>query len=275
MSSTSNDTSTALKIATPQLLEQCDTVTLRWTGGTPPYALEVGTYHAVLANFVGITTTSMVWTANVTAGTTIALLLNDTAGANAASDLFIVGDSANNTCLHEPDTDQHHTSLGKGAIAGIIVAGIVLCVAVPAAVSFSVRRRRRRWQHRRLRVDLNESSLTPEAPGISSKTREAYVQQVSSSIAADIDSTSIASDGPHSDGDRQERHDTHPRAVTRELVPRSLLDSHGGKLGVLHQVEDTQAPTHAEDGGIRLAGGPANIEAEEPSGTLPPPYRLY
>lgn len=141
-----SDASTAFTIDTPLLPTQCSLVELNWAGGTPPYNITVGTFERILANYPSITSTSTTWLANVTAGAALALFGTDADGNLGNSDLFIMGQGTNDSCL------QHNKkALGVGAIAGIAAAGAVVCIAALAFLVWICRRGRRGDWNRRER----------------------------------------------------------------------------------------------------------------------------
>lgn len=141
-----SDASTAFTIDTPLLPTQCSLVELNWAGGTPPYNITVGTFERILANYPSITSTSTTWLANVTAGAALALFGTDADGNLGNSDLFIMGQGTNDSCL------QHNKkALGVGVIAGIAAAGAVVCIAALAFLVWICRRGRRGDWNRRER----------------------------------------------------------------------------------------------------------------------------
>ncbi|KAI0356829.1 hypothetical protein OH77DRAFT_1519775 [Trametes cingulata] len=169
----------------------CNTVSLKWGGGTPPYNVTIAGYMAVtFFNEPSTTDTSASWVANATGGTPVIVLLYDATGMFGASEFFLVGPSNDTSCL--PDKGHQGDALSAGAIAGIAVAGAAVC-AIGLGAAFWTRTRRRGRGNRRhakpegttgimknwllshqlvdlfVEIDLNESSLPPTVPQTSMK----------------------------------------------------------------------------------------------------------
>ncbi|KAI0365423.1 hypothetical protein BV20DRAFT_761910 [Pilatotrama ljubarskyi] len=288
--------------------DTCNTVSLKWGGGTPPYNVTIAGYMGVrFFNDPNTTDTSASWVVNATGGTPAVVLLYDATGAFGASDFFIIGPSNDTSCL--PDQGRGADALSPGAIAGIAVAAVVVCALALGLAIWSLIRKRRRSarRHGKQEVDLNESSLPPTAPQTSMKAalafqHVAYDSQNFSDHAEDSTSSVLAI-GPASsqsevsvaarpsgvqDRDRgwlptspqPKQGVTPPRtgvvitdAAEREHVGAGNRRMQDALTQIAVTAEDN-TPILEQDGGIRLAGGPID-ELEATAATLPPPYRRY
>ncbi|TBU26143.1 hypothetical protein BD311DRAFT_459487 [Dichomitus squalens] len=86
--------SAAFEVDTPQPPPtQCRTTKLTWQGGVPPYVLQI-VYEVngtVAQEFDSLTNNTLFWTANITAGTRLHLVLSDTSSlAPSDSGPFII-----------------------------------------------------------------------------------------------------------------------------------------------------------------------------------------
>ncbi|KAH7921038.1 hypothetical protein BV22DRAFT_1114618 [Leucogyrophana mollusca] len=90
-------------INTPANVVECQPTLLAWSGGTPPYYLSVlpgsSPTAAALENLGELNGTSVTWTVNQPAGTSLGLTLRDSTGATAQSAPFTVNPGST-TCLN-------------------------------------------------------------------------------------------------------------------------------------------------------------------------------
>lgn len=119
-------------------------VRLHWTGGTPPYNITVRTTtEHILARFPSLTDTSVIWIANASAGVPLAVFGVDADGIHATSHRFRVRQGTRPSFVHYTASHKK-TSLSVGAIAGIAVAGAVVCFALFGLLLWASYGRRRK-----------------------------------------------------------------------------------------------------------------------------------
>ncbi|KAI0816936.1 hypothetical protein BC628DRAFT_1099912 [Trametes gibbosa] len=143
-----------LLIDTPVLPVECTPLELRWTGGTPPYNLTIATYRTVLELHPVLYDTVFTWTPNVTAGTPIMLFLLDHLNLGAASQLFLIQQGTDQSCITTtratPQTAPGpKTGLSTGVLAGIGVAAALFVFIFTTVLLVWVHRRQRHAADRR------------------------------------------------------------------------------------------------------------------------------
>ncbi|KAJ9103698.1 hypothetical protein QFC20_004702 [Naganishia adeliensis] len=93
----------SMSIDTPAAVVQCQPVALTWRGGTPPYFLSIipggQVSAAALIDFGQLSGTTLTWTANITAGTSITLKLTDSTGSTVYSSPITILSSSNSACI--------------------------------------------------------------------------------------------------------------------------------------------------------------------------------
>ncbi|EGN99258.1 hypothetical protein SERLA73DRAFT_137520 [Serpula lacrymans var. lacrymans S7.3] len=94
-------------INTPANVVECQPTLLQWSGGTGPYYLSIlpgsSPGSAALEDLGQQSGTSVTWTCNIAAGTSIGLTLRDSTGATAQSAPFTVNPGSS-SCLNSTST---------------------------------------------------------------------------------------------------------------------------------------------------------------------------
>ncbi|EIN04875.1 hypothetical protein PUNSTDRAFT_107721 [Punctularia strigosozonata HHB-11173 SS5] len=136
-------------INTPTSAVQCQPVLLSWQGGAPPYFLSVlpgGQPSAAALEDLGEQTgTSLTWTVDIAAGTSLGLTLRDSTGALAQSGQFTVQGSSDSSCIGKNSLSSSVAgsstaasgSSTSGSAAGTSSA-VSTTVSTPAATSSAV-----------------------------------------------------------------------------------------------------------------------------------------
>ncbi|OJT03639.1 hypothetical protein TRAPUB_5667 [Trametes pubescens] len=151
-------------------------------------------------------------------------------------------------------------------------------------------------------VDLNGTSLDPAQPQLSSKAlmRQRELRAEGAEVAVESSGSRVLDESTSAEvGDHTLRADMSVvEVVDRQVIPfvrppqtrskQNALDS-AGSTQESHSSRSALAssdpqplgdqgrvPTHALDGGVRLAGGPLDaLDDIDATATLPPPYRRY
>ncbi len=170
---------TPLVFNTPQNLTLCAPTNLTWSGGVPPYRLDIepfspddGTQEASLdQRFINITVQWLIWTPNFTAGTDVQFNVIDSTESGLAGGHHLVRLGSDTSCLPgvsssasispstvgtssstittsttlspTPAVLATHHGLGPGAVAGIAIGVAIAAVFAIAVVVWCVLRRRR------------------------------------------------------------------------------------------------------------------------------------
>ncbi|KAG9092402.1 hypothetical protein FRC07_011675, partial [Ceratobasidium sp. 392] len=104
-------------VATPASIVQCQPVQLSWSGGTAPYFPSIipGSQPgaAALKEFPSQPGTSLTWTVDLPAGTSITVQVRDSTGALQYSSASSIQDSANKSCVN-----GNVSATGSGAPGG-------------------------------------------------------------------------------------------------------------------------------------------------------------
>ncbi|KAF9238491.1 hypothetical protein BU15DRAFT_75186 [Melanogaster broomeanus] len=93
-------------INTPANVVECQPTLLSWSGGVSPYYLRqvilpgASPNGAALEDLGEMNTTSVTWTCNIAAGTSLGLTLRDSSGTVAQSAPFTVNPGSSITCLN-------------------------------------------------------------------------------------------------------------------------------------------------------------------------------
>ncbi|PIL28511.1 hypothetical protein GSI_08549 [Ganoderma sinense ZZ0214-1] len=109
---------TGLEIDTPQNLTECETTKLIWSGGHPPFTLQIlYQNNSLVQEFNNINNNFLFWTANVTAGTGLSLELFDSSNSTgpAFSGTFSVQSGNDTTCLQSSSTTSPVYSTGTAS----------------------------------------------------------------------------------------------------------------------------------------------------------------
>ncbi|KAI0708251.1 hypothetical protein C8Q76DRAFT_743848 [Earliella scabrosa] len=176
--------------------------------------------------------------------------------------------------------------------AGPVAAGVATGVGISALSIVSVymwRKRRASQLRSKARLDLNESTLSPTLPSVSSKA--ALLQtEYSYSPRPSISSASGVYLIPDPDGAKSRSNVTvHLLPPTEELPDRSSDPVESGRsVGQQPAYLVVAIPSSGQesDSGIRIAGGPAQNRtvqvgavptplSDEGTASVPPPYRQY
>ncbi|KAK7454660.1 hypothetical protein VKT23_011413 [Stygiomarasmius scandens] len=92
-----------LTINTPSGVVQCQPSLLSWSDGTAPYFLSIlpgGQVSATaLKSFDSTNATSITWTVDIAAGTSITLQIRDSTGTVAYSDVVTIQSSSDDSCV--------------------------------------------------------------------------------------------------------------------------------------------------------------------------------
>ncbi|KAH9846707.1 hypothetical protein C2E23DRAFT_565037 [Lenzites betulinus] len=303
-----------LVIDTPALPVECTPVGLQWSGGTPPYTLTIASFKTILEQHAGLVDTSFTWTPNVTAGTPVMLFLLDHANLKAESQLFLIQQGTDDSCITTAPAASATTQpaafpsagLSTGVLAGIGVAASLFVMISTAVLLVWVRRRRRRVAEPREERTVELREEPPLAPTFllpSSKARQAVRERPSpedgaleesptsaDSMSVQVETSALGDAGVAGGSASHDDTSVFPRPLAPR--PRTFADKRRLPLSVIHAVPSSsrlqgrdavhvrarplpQIPRHASDGGVRLAGGPLDERNEEESSTLPPPYRRY
>ncbi|KAH7884733.1 hypothetical protein F5I97DRAFT_1891566 [Phlebopus sp. FC_14] len=118
-------------INTPSNVVECEPTLLSWSGGTAPYFLSIlpgsSPSAAALENLGQQNGTSVTWTCNIQAGTSLGLTLRDSTGAVAQSAPFTVNPGSSTSCLNTtslvPGPTAASTPAGSSASTGATSAG--------------------------------------------------------------------------------------------------------------------------------------------------------
>ncbi|KAI0767819.1 hypothetical protein C8Q74DRAFT_1219579 [Fomes fomentarius] len=166
----------------PEDIQQCQHAVISWSGGVPPYTLDIFTTHFTSTpsqSFPFINDTTFGWTTNLSVGTAVWFKLFDCAG-NSAESMSSVNVAAGSTrCMQQwvswPPTSSYGTStstpqpttaseslatqgkLNSRTIGGIAAAGGVVLLGIVILGYYLSRAIRRRRITRAPQVDLNES----------------------------------------------------------------------------------------------------------------------
>ncbi|TFK89219.1 hypothetical protein K466DRAFT_564280 [Polyporus arcularius HHB13444] len=180
---------------TPQNLTLCAPTNITWSGGVPPFRLDIepfspddGTQEPSLdQRFLNITVQWLIWTPNFTAGTDVQFNLIDSTESGLAGGHHLVRLGSDTSCLPgvsssasllssstgssssaatsttgspTPDVLVTHHGLGPGAVAGIAVGVAIAAVMAIAVIGWCLLRKRR--QARRYKdFDVDRAVASP------------------------------------------------------------------------------------------------------------------
>lgn len=94
----------ALRIATPMTLVQCQPYLISITGGTPPYNIrvtEAGNIFNVIETIGQVSTSQTVWTVNIASGNSVTLYVVDSTGQSATSGMSNSIGTGSGDCLNK------------------------------------------------------------------------------------------------------------------------------------------------------------------------------
>lgn len=166
-----------LQFNTPLNLTLCAPTNLTWSGGVPPYRLDIYPYSPdnntaqarLDQRFVNLTTQWVIWTPNIPAGTDVGFTVEDNTDSGLAYGHHLVQLGSNTSCLPGASTTQSPSVMGSpsssiatstsistapvvfvsrhglstGAIAGIAASiAVITVIATAVAVWYMLRRRR-------------------------------------------------------------------------------------------------------------------------------------
>ncbi|RPD60587.1 hypothetical protein L227DRAFT_611128 [Lentinus tigrinus ALCF2SS1-6] len=178
---------------TPQNLTLCAPTNLTWTGGVPPYRLDIEPFSpdngsqepSLDQRFLNITVQWLIWTPNFTAGTDVQFNVIDSTESGLAGGHHLVRLGSDTSCLPDASSSANQSpfapattsssiatsttpaplfatkrGLSPGAIAGIAVAvAVVAVLAIAGAVWCVLRQRRQARVYKDF--DLDRSVASP------------------------------------------------------------------------------------------------------------------
>ncbi|ORY74537.1 hypothetical protein BCR35DRAFT_254921, partial [Leucosporidium creatinivorum] len=116
----------AQQIDSPTVLVQCSPVRLTFSGGAPPYVIDVipgGDAGAVALESINAVSSPLTWTVDLAAGTNVTLRLRDSTGAIAFSSPVVVQTSSDASCI------------GRNSLSSSIVSTSAELTSTPAAIT--------------------------------------------------------------------------------------------------------------------------------------------
>lgn len=174
---------TLLTVQTPASLIQCEPALLAWSGGQGPYfiaAIPGGqSAAAALMNFGQHNGTSLTWTVNVTAGTSVSLKITDATGATNYDQAVTVQAGSDTSCLADDSLSANDSSMAATSSATSAAEAVTSSTSAGAAG-----------------VDAAATSITSAASSITSAvssetaTVANAVTSAKSSVSAAISSAS-------------------------------------------------------------------------------------
>lgn len=129
-----------LMINTPTSVVQCQPILLTWSGGQPPYflsALPGGQASApALKSWDSTSDTSVTWTVDLQAGTSLTMSIKDSTGAIAYSDAVTIQSSSQTDCLSSSGGSASPAGSGSSSPAPAAVSSTSTSTsAAPSATS--------------------------------------------------------------------------------------------------------------------------------------------
>ncbi|KAL0570349.1 hypothetical protein V5O48_011619 [Marasmius crinis-equi] len=159
----------------PTNLAACQPAQLNWSGGKPPYFISVQDANnptgTALERFDNQQGTSLTWTVNFAAGTSIGFLLRDSEGSTSQTAAVTIQAGSSTNCIGKEgsfsnagssttSSSQTSTTRGSsgttastsseqpiGAIIGGVLGGVAVLIATAVILVILLRRRRQKHRH--------------------------------------------------------------------------------------------------------------------------------
>ena len=157
-----------LYIGVPDPPQECGSINIDWSGGTPPYDVAAFASSTPLASFRGINGSPIQWTVNASTGTPITFTVEDSMMHNASTGSLTVSPGSTTSCLLAPPPESSLQRESRYTQDDMTVVVIVLAslanVLALAAIGFWIRLRRTKEQILEANEDIHEHKEVMTSP---------------------------------------------------------------------------------------------------------------